>query len=223
MKLPYRILALDDDEHALEGITELLRESGYTVTPTSNYESAKSLVGAEEFDLLVTDVHLRGFNGLHLVMQCRRDSPEMAMIIMTGYDEPLMELEATRYNAEFLRKPIRPDEFLDGVARALSRVRRQRRWPRKHVIGGFRVKAYGHPAAVMDVCYGGLRLEMSASMPLPDTFDIEVSGIGLRLEVAPVWASASARAGAVVCGAALSSQETPEARTWRTIVDRLTA
>lgn len=223
MKLPYRILLLDDDEHALEGITELLRDSGYSVTPVPSYENAKSLVTAENFDLLVTDVRLRGFNGLHLVMQCRRDSPDMAMMIMTGYEEPLMELEASRYNAEFVRKPIKPDEFLEGVARALSRVRRQRRWPRKRVIGGFRVKAHGHPAAVMDVCYGGLRLEMPGAMPLPDTFDIEVSGIGLRLEVAPVWANPSSQAGSVVCGAALSSDTTPEARTWRTIVDRLTA
>ena len=128
-------------------------------------------------------------------MQCRRDSPEMAIIIMTGYDEPLIELEASRYNAEFVRKPIQPAEFLDGVARALASVRRQRRWPRKRVIGGFRVTAHGHPAAVMDVCYGGLRLEMSAAMPLPDTFDVEVSGIGLRFEVEPVWANASAQPG----------------------------
>ena len=223
MKLPYRILVLDDDEHALDGITELLRESGYTVTPAPTYESAKGLVTAENYDLLVTDVHLRGFNGLHLVMQCRRDSPDMAVMIMTGYEEPLMELEASRYNAEFVRKPIQPGEFLEGVARALSRVRRQRRWPRKRVIGGFRVKAHGHPAAVMDVCYGGLRLEMPATLPLPDTFDVEVSGIGLRFEVAPVWSNPSNQSGSVICGAALSSDETPEARTWRTIVDRLTA
>ncbi|HEX2454582.1 MAG TPA: response regulator [Vicinamibacterales bacterium] len=223
MKLPYRILALDDDEHALDGITELLRDGGYNVTPVSTYESAKQLVSSESYDLLVTDVHLRGFNGLHLVMQCRRACPEMAVMIMTGYEEPLIELEASRYNAEFMRKPIQPVEFLEGVARALSRVRRQRRWPRKRVVGGFRVKAHGHPAAVMDVSYGGLCLEMSTAMPLPDTFDVEVSGIGLRLEVAPVWASASNRGGSVVCGAALSSDQTPEARTWRTIVDRLTA
>jgi DNA-binding response OmpR family regulator len=223
MKLRYRILALDDDEHALDGITELLRESGYHVTPASTYESAKQLVGTESFDLLVTDVHLRGYNGLHLVMQCRRDSPDMAVMIMTGYDEPLLELEASRYNAELVRKPIQPSQFLDGIARALSGVRRQRRWPRKRVVGGFRVKAYGHPAAVMDVCYGGLRLEMATTMPLPDTFDVEVSGIGLRLEVAPVWAYPSGQGDSVVCGAALSSDETPEARTWRTIVDRLTA
>ena len=32
MRLPYRILVLEDDEHTLEGIVELLREAGHNVT-----------------------------------------------------------------------------------------------------------------------------------------------------------------------------------------------
>ena len=56
-------------------------------------------------------------------------------MIMTGYDEPLMEIEAGRYNAEFVRKPIKPAEFLENVARCLAAVRRQRRWPRMPVAG----------------------------------------------------------------------------------------
>ena len=41
MKLPYRVLVLEDDENALAGIVELLTESGYDVTPASAYEDAK--------------------------------------------------------------------------------------------------------------------------------------------------------------------------------------
>ena len=35
-------------------------------------------MGASTYDLLISDVRLRGYNGLHLVMQCRREYPEMA-------------------------------------------------------------------------------------------------------------------------------------------------
>jgi DNA-binding response OmpR family regulator len=223
MKLPFRILVLDDDEHALEGISELLCATGDEVTPASSYEAAKRLMADAAYDLLITDVHLRGFNGLHLVMHCRRSVPDMALMIMTGYDEPLMELEASRYNATFVRKPINPREFVEKVAKCLAHVRRQRRWPRKQVAGGFRVTADGRPAAVMEVSYGGLRLEMMAAGSLPQMFSVEVPGIGLRFDVEPVWSHPGRQGGAFVCGAALSSDATPEARTWRTIVDRLTA
>jgi DNA-binding response OmpR family regulator len=223
MKLPYRILVLDDDEHALAGIVEMLRDADYHVTAAATYDAAKRLLALGSYDLLITDVRLRGFNGLHLVMQSRVEYPEMAVIIITGYDDPMLELEAGRYSAKLFKKPIRPTQFLDAVAQCLAGVRRQRRWPRKRVIGGFRVTAAGRPAAVVDVGYGGLRLEIPTTVKLPATFDVEVAGIGLHLEVEPVWSQPSDERGAVLIGAALSSDSTPAARTWRAIVDRLTA
>jgi CheY-like chemotaxis protein len=222
MKLPYRVLVLEDDENALAGIVELLIESGYDVTPAATYDEAKRLLSMGTYDLLVTDVRLRSYNGLHLVMKVRQESPDTAVIIMTGYDEPLMELEASRYSAQFVRKPIKASELLDAAKRSLRSVRRQRRWPRKRVIGGFRVTAAGRPAAVVDVSYGGLCLEIPTADQLPSSFDVEVSGIGLHLMVEPVWSYATTP-GALMCGAALTSDSTPAARTWRAIVDRLSA
>ncbi len=133
-----------------------------------------------------------------------------------------MQLEASRYSAQFIKKPIKTRELLDCVRRSLSSVRRERRWPRKRVLGGFRVTAAGRPAAVVDVSYGGLCLEIPAVDSLPALFDVEVSGINLHLMVEPVWSS-RAVPGALVCGAALASDATPAARTWREIVDRLSA
>ena len=222
MKLPYRILVLDDDEHALAGVVELLRDAGHLVTGATTYDAAKRLLSLSDYDLLIADVRLRGFNGIDLVRQSSREHPDMAAIIMTGYDEPMLELEAGRYGARFTRKPIQPLQFLQMVKDGLIAVRRQRRWPRKRVVGGFRVTADGRPAAVVDVCYGGLRLELPAGRKLPPTFDVEVAGIGLHLEVEPVWSHTTEAGDTVICGAALSSEITPAARTWRAIVDRLT-
>ena len=223
MKLPYRILVLDDDEAALAGIAELLRDGGYLVTAAETYEEAKGLLALEGYDLLISDIRLRGFNGLHLVRQLYRDRPEMGLIIITGYDEPMMQVEAGRYGAEFIRKPIKPAEFMASVARALGDVRRQRRWPRKRVVGGFRVTVNGQPAAVVDVCYGGLRLEVPTGGRLPPRFEVEIAGIGLQLPVENVWCLPSDAEGVVMCGATLAAEGTPAAHTWRAIVDRLSA
>jgi CheY-like chemotaxis protein len=223
MKLPYRILVLDDDEAALAGIVELLRDGGYAVTPAETYEGAKRLLALEGYDLLISDIRLRGFNGLHLVRQLYRDRPEMGLVIITGYDEPMIEFEAGRYGAEFIRKPIKPAEFMETIARTLADVRRQRRWPRKRVVGGFRVTVNGQPAAVVDVCYGGLRLEVPKSGPLPPRFDVEIAGIGLQLPVENVWCHPSESDDILMCGATLAAEGTPAAHTWRAIVDRLSA
>ena len=223
MKLPYRVLVLEDDEHALSGIVELIREAGHHVTGAATYDAAKRLLAVSPYDLLVSDVRLRSFNGLHLVMQTRADHPETAVIIITGYDDPLIDLEAHRYHAELVRKPIKPAEFVALVNDVLSGVRRQRRWPRKRVEGGFRVTVKGRAAAVVDVSYGGLRLEMEDKAPLPDLFDVEVTGIGLHLEVQPVWTQTTTEANGTLIGATIAAEHSASARTWRAIVDRLSA
>lgn len=223
MRLPFRILVLDDDERALAKLVEMLRDAGHLVTGAATYDAAKRLLTLSSYDLLIADVRLRGFNAIDLIRQSHRDWPEMASIIIAPDGEPMMDIEAGRYGATLVHKPIDPVAFMETVSICLANVRRQRRWPRKRVIGGFRVTADGKPASVVDVCYGGLRIELPAAQELPKTFDVEVAGIGLHLEVEPVWAQPVDNGAKVLCGAALSSDATPAARTWRAIVDRLTA
>lgn len=223
MKLPYRILVLDDDSNTVSGIVEMLRDAGYQATGTGTYDAARRLLGLASYDLLITDVRLRGFNGLNLVRQCAGDHPDMSVIIMTGFDQSMMEMEAARYGATFLRKPIVFEQLMTVVSECLARVRGQRRWLRKRVAAGFRVVANGQPAAVVDVSYGGLRLEMTPTDGLPDSFDVEVAAVGLNLPVDRVWVKPSPDGTTLVCGAALAADSTPEARAWRAIVDRLPA
>ena len=223
MKLPSRILVLEDDENALAGIVELLCDAEYAVTGATTFDGAKQFLALESYDLLIADVRLRGFNGLHLVREIRRDRPETATIIMTGYDPTMMELEAGRYGATFIRKPIDPAGFLATVRKCLEAIRRQRRWARKPIVGGFRVTANGRPAAVLDVSYGGLRLEVPEAQALPSRFGVDIAAIGLHLDVDAVWCHPARGGEAVMCGAALASDATPSAETWRSIVDRLSA
>jgi DNA-binding response OmpR family regulator len=223
MTLPYRILVLDDDENALAGIVELLCEADYHVTGATTYDAAKCQLAADSFDLFISDVRLRGYNGLNLVMKCRTEYPDMAVIIISGYEEPLMELEASRYQAVFVGKPLRPAAFLQTVADSLANVRRERRWPRKRVLGGFRVTAAGKPAAVVDVSYGGLRLQVPKGTELSRSFPVELAGIGLQFEVQAVWSCPSDNSNYTLCGAALQTGESAAANTWRAIVDRLSA
>jgi len=223
MRLPFRILVLEDDANTLSGIEEVLRDGGYLVTGAATYEAAKRLLALTAFDLFLTDVHLRGYNGLNLVRQSAVEHPEMSIIIMTGFDDPMMEIEAGRYGAEFLRKPIAPDTLVDTVGRRLALIRRQRRFSRKRITGGFRVVAGGRPAAVTEVSYGGLRLELPNTGEVPGSFDVEVTAIGLQLTVETVWSRSTDDGAILVCGAALSNDSTEAARTWRNIVDRLNA
>ncbi|MCA1560989.1 MAG: response regulator [Acidobacteria bacterium] len=221
MGLPYSILVVDDDLNALDGMLDMLGEARYLAAGATTFESAKQLLAAGPYHLFISDIRLGAFNGLHLVMRCRIDQPEMAIIIITGYPEPMLELEAGRYGATLLTKPFKPGAFLSAVAHTLASVRRARRWPRKAVARNLAAQVAQQPATIMDVSYGGLRFQIGADAgELPPSFQVNLPVFGLSVQAEPVWMERVA-SGAWLCGAALTADESRAAHAWRGLVDML--
>lgn len=205
MRLPFRILVLQDDPRTLSGLVHLLRDANYLVTGAATTDAARRLMALGSFDLLITGPRLDGPDGSRLLRQAQSIRPEMAVLVMGDGDA----------------SPRASTELLSAVSRALTTVRRRRRWERKRIAGAFRVIAHGLSASVIDVCYGGLRIEFSDVKSVPDRFDVEIEGIGLNLPVETVWSIKSPDGKGVLCGVALAADGTPAARTWRAIVERL--
>lgn len=220
MRLPYRILALEDDPQALSSLVQVLRAANYLVTGATTRDAAKRLLAYGSFDLLVTDAHLGTFNGTSLVRHAATAYPDMAVMILAGAEDPSSDLQARRSGVACFTGAVESREFLQAVARCLRAVRRPRRWERRRV-DALRVVANGVPATVIDVCYGGLRLEWPELIDVPPFFDVEIPGIGLNLPVEMVWTKRSASGRRARCGVALIDDSGPPARTWRAIVDRL--
>ena len=114
-----------------------------------------------------------------------------------------MEIEAGRYNAEFVRKPIKPAEFLENVARCLAPCDGSGAGRASGIAGGFRVTAAGMPAAVMDVsATADCAWRLPRRVEVPHTFEIAVRASDLRLEVRACVVLPCCRAAtALVCGA----------------------
>src|SRR5512138_222561 len=106
--LPYHVLVVDDDEMTLAGLLELLRDAGHQATGAATFDAARRLLDVGNYDLFVADIRLRSQNGLHLVRLSRMLHPDMGIILMTGYPEPSLALEASRYGAVYLEKPLHP-------------------------------------------------------------------------------------------------------------------
>ena len=212
MKLPYRILVLDDDANALSGMVEILGMPT-TSSPVPRHTTPRS--GCWRSGPTICSLPTSACaasTALNLARQCNIDHPDMAIMIITGYDEPMMEIEAGRYDAEFLRKPIHPAEFLKKVAQCLSRA----------CAGSAAGPASASSAASgswptasrrrwsMSVT-AGLQLEMPKADDVPASFDVEVAGIGLHLTVDIVWARLSRAGDKTICGAALATDASPGA------------
>lgn len=220
--LPYQILVVDDDEVALSGLLELLRDAGHQATGAATFDSAQRLLEGNRYDLLIADVRLRSHNGLHLVRSTRLLFPEIAIILMTGYPETSLEFEASRYGAVYLEKPIDPRLFIRTVDRLLAQVRRERRWPRHHAPESFELQIGSWPARLLDISYGGLRFEMMApNTPLPPTVPVRMPGLNLYVEAETIWTDRVTSPGALLGGLALLSEGQNAPLPWRALVDSL--
>ena len=103
------ILVVDDDDAIRAWLERLLTDAGYRVTTAPSVDQGKKLLDSEEPDLLITDVRMGAFNGLHLIAL---SPPSLPKIVITGHDDPVVENDARRMGAEFVLKPVAPSDLL---------------------------------------------------------------------------------------------------------------
>jgi sigma-B regulation protein RsbU (phosphoserine phosphatase) len=99
---------------------DLLEASGYDVMAAANFEQAKQLLASEDPDLLITDLRLGSYNGLHLVLRSRTDHPAMAALVTSRFPDPVLEAEAAREHARFILRPIADHELLEAITTMLA-------------------------------------------------------------------------------------------------------
>lgn len=120
MTIQRLVLVVDANSVDRENAVLLLEASGYRVVSADNFEEAKQLLAREAPDLLITDLRLGSYNGLHLVLRSRTDHPEMAVLVTSRWPDSVLEAETQRQQAAFLLRPFSDSELLDAVASSLS-------------------------------------------------------------------------------------------------------
>jgi DNA-binding NtrC family response regulator len=98
-----------------------LANSGFHITVAESFLEAKALIDKQPPAVLITDVRLREYNGLHLVLRGKAARPDMAAIVVTTVADPVLQAEAERMNATFILKPTTRQEFLAAVYRTVFR------------------------------------------------------------------------------------------------------
>jgi CheY-like chemotaxis protein len=213
------ILVVEDDEATRIGLLVLLAEAGYRTVGAGTLREATEFLAQQNPDLMITDVRLAGDNGLQLVAMAVNPIPT---IVTTAFADPILEAEARQFGAEFMVKPLSPKALLEVVehklsAAAASTTGPARRWPRKQVSHAVAARVGDSPARIIDVGYGGVRLEVASdhSAGLPDSFRLTLSG-HLSVPVSVVW---NRRRGDIwQYGVAVKDEHEPA---WRELVDTL--
>ena len=119
-----RILLAEDNRPLAEGLSALLRGSGYAVDVVHDGPSAEALTAAAEaFDLVILDLNLPGLDGLEVLRAMRARRHPAAVLILTARGAPEDRVRGLDGGADdYLVKPFDIGEF---EARVRSLLRRQ--------------------------------------------------------------------------------------------------
>ena len=125
MASPRSVVVVDGNAPDRSNTVSLLEAAGYRVRSARSFDEAKTLLAAERPDILITDLRLGQYNGLHLVLRTRTDYPEMAALVTSRIADPVLEAEAHRQCAQFLMVPLTPTQLLQAVASSLGAAGRK--------------------------------------------------------------------------------------------------
>ena len=102
-----RILLVEDEPGAREGLADLLTILGYRVTAAAGAEEVAGMSPETPFDLVLSDLLLPDASGADLTRELKARWPEMRVILMSGYTEDDAVRRAVAAGAvRFLQKPF---------------------------------------------------------------------------------------------------------------------
>ncbi|MDR5782046.1 response regulator [Caballeronia sp. LZ065] len=117
-----RVLYVEDNELVRASSAELLRTLGVDLTEAGSVAEAMTLLRAQRFDVLLTDVDLAGESGVALAIAASRETPALGVVFVTGFDLALSDAERRALpGAIALRKPFDPLALLNALNAAAVR------------------------------------------------------------------------------------------------------
>jgi DNA-binding response OmpR family regulator len=120
-----KILVVEDDSALREGLRDLLRGEGYTVTVSSRGRDAVKKSRRTPHDLALLDINLPDINGFEVCRQIRLRGDDLPIIIISARTEPVDRVVGLEAGADdYVIKPFNTQEVLARV-RARLRGRRQ--------------------------------------------------------------------------------------------------
>jgi DNA-binding NtrC family response regulator len=117
----HKILVVDDDLEMCGMLSDVLKEEGFSVTTTGDSLEASKLLKREEFDVLVTDLKMKGLRGLDLLERVGQVAPMTPVIIITAFGTIESAIKAMKMGAyDYITKPFQMDELVLTVRKALE-------------------------------------------------------------------------------------------------------
>jgi CheY-like chemotaxis protein len=123
-----RILLVDDNANGLAARKSVLEELGYRIVTCTSGADALEQFAAFKFDLVVTDYKMPRMDGLELIGRLRKSTPDLPIVLVSGYVDTLGMNEASTGADVVIQKSANE---VSHLVRSVNRLLRRKSVPKK--------------------------------------------------------------------------------------------
>ncbi|HEX7333184.1 MAG TPA: response regulator [Pyrinomonadaceae bacterium] len=119
-----RLLVVDDEESLRITTAAIFEKEGYIVDTASSGDEAIDLLSKTEYDLVLTDLHMEGGDGLSVLNQIRHQAPLTISVVLTGFASVESAIAALQEGAyDYLIKPCDIETMKHTIRRGVEHRR----------------------------------------------------------------------------------------------------
>jgi DNA-binding NtrC family response regulator len=119
-----RLLIVDDEPIVGDRLKYSFEKEGYDVETFTDGAGAVKRLAEQGFDIVITDLKMRGVDGMQVLAQVHARYPKAMVIVITGFGSIETAVEAMKAGAfDYITKPFRLDDVKAVVRRAVERLK----------------------------------------------------------------------------------------------------
>lgn len=122
-----QVIILDDEPIVCKRLKPGLEKVGYEVEAFTHSVDAMERIKEKEFDIVITDLKMEGFDGMQFLTEVKRRSQTTEVIVITGFATMETAKESFQKGVfDFIAKPFKMGEIQEIVKKAEMKVRQNR-------------------------------------------------------------------------------------------------
>ncbi|MFO0740519.1 MAG: sigma-54 dependent transcriptional regulator [Labilithrix sp.] len=116
-----RVLVVDDEPEMANVIEQALTRRGYHAVQCNSADAAWETLEREDFDVVVTDLNMRGMSGVDLTDRVAKNRVDLPVIVITAFGSLETAIATMRAGAyDFITKPFDIEQLVVAVERAIQ-------------------------------------------------------------------------------------------------------
>ncbi len=119
-----RILVLDDEPIVCKRLQPALEKLGYEVVTFTQSPEAMHHIQQTDYDIIITDLKMKGIDGMQFLQEAKKRSPRTEVIVITGFATLETAKESFQKGVfDFIAKPFKLSEIQEVVTKAAAKIR----------------------------------------------------------------------------------------------------